>query len=83
MKPRWRTGACLLLCGLLIWFLADAGTVRAAAAAGQAWAVPLLLIGWGVGTRAVYHRRLRRFRRRMYENRYGKWKKYESGDDGK
>ena len=34
MKPRWRTGACLLLCGLLIWFLADAGTVRAAAAAG-------------------------------------------------
>lgn len=36
MKPRWRTGACLLLCGLLIWFLADAGDVRAAAAAGLA-----------------------------------------------
>lgn len=36
MKPRWRTGACLLLCGLLIWFLADAGEVRAAAAAGLA-----------------------------------------------
>ena len=34
MKPRWRTGACLLLCGLLVWFLADAGEVRAAAAAG-------------------------------------------------
>lgn len=33
MKPRWRTGACLLLCGLLIWFLADAGDVREAAAA--------------------------------------------------
>lgn len=36
MKPRWRTGACLLLCGLLIWFLADAGAVRAAAAEGLA-----------------------------------------------
>ena len=36
MKPRWRTGACLLLCGLLVWFLADAGEVRAAAAAGLA-----------------------------------------------
>lgn len=36
MKLRWRTGACLLLCGLLIWFLADAGEVRAAAAAGLA-----------------------------------------------
>ncbi len=34
MKPRWRTGACLLLCGLLVWFLADAGEVRAAAVAG-------------------------------------------------
>ena len=33
MKPRWRTGACLLLCGLLVWLLADAGEVRAAAAA--------------------------------------------------
>lgn len=36
MKRRWRTGACLLLCGLLVWFLADAGEVRAAAAAGLA-----------------------------------------------
>lgn len=36
MKLRWRTGGCLLLCGLLIWFLADAGEVRAAAAAGLA-----------------------------------------------
>lgn len=36
MKPRWRTGACLLLCGLLVWFLADAGAVRGAAAAGLA-----------------------------------------------
>ena len=36
MKPRWRAGACLLLCGLLIWFLADAGAVRAAAAEGLA-----------------------------------------------
>ena len=36
MKLRWRSGACLLLCGLLIWFLADAGEVRAAAAAGLA-----------------------------------------------
>ena len=69
----WMRGAALLIL-LGCW---------AAAAAGQAWAVPLLLIGWGVGMRAVYHRRLRRFRRRMYENRYGKWKKYESGDDGK
>ena len=34
MKPRWRTDACLVLCGLLIWFLADAERVRAAAAAG-------------------------------------------------
>lgn len=31
-----RTAACLLLCGLLIWFLADAGEVRAAAADGLA-----------------------------------------------
>ena len=36
MKPRWRSGACLLLCGLLVWLLADAGTVRAAAAEGLA-----------------------------------------------
>ena len=36
MKPRWRTGACLPLCGLLIWFLADAGEIRGAAAAGLA-----------------------------------------------
>ena len=36
MKPRWRTGACLLLCALLVWFLADAEQVRAAAAAGLA-----------------------------------------------
>ncbi len=34
MKSRWP--ACLLLCGLLIWFLADAGEVRAAAAEGLA-----------------------------------------------
>ena len=69
----WMLGAALLIL-LACW---------AAAAAGQAWAVPLLLIGWGVGTRAVYHRRLRRDRRRMSENRYGKGKTYESGDDGK
>jgi len=31
MKPRRRTDACLILCGLLIWFLADAARVRAAA----------------------------------------------------
>ncbi|MCI9332370.1 MAG: sporulation protein [Oscillibacter sp.] len=36
MKLRWRAGACLLLCGLLAWFLADAGEVRAATAAGLA-----------------------------------------------
>ena len=36
MKRRWRTNACLALCGLLIWFLADAERVRAAAAAGLA-----------------------------------------------
>lgn len=36
MKPQWRTGACLLLCGLLVWFLADAERVRSAAAAGLA-----------------------------------------------
>ncbi len=32
MKTRRRADACLVLCGLLIWFLADAGRVRAAAA---------------------------------------------------
>ncbi len=36
MKPRRRTGTCLALCGLLIWFLADAGEVRTAASAGLA-----------------------------------------------
>lgn len=36
MKRRWRTDACLVLCGLLIWFLADAVRVRAAAAEGLA-----------------------------------------------
>lgn len=36
MKRRWRTGACLLLCGLLVWLLADAGEIRASAAAGLA-----------------------------------------------
>ena len=69
----WMLGAALLVL-LCCW---------AAAAAGQPWAVPLLLIGWGVGTRAVYHRQLRRFHHRMDENEYGKWKKYDSGDDGK
>ena len=34
MKLRWRTDACLVLCGLLVWFLADAARVRDAAAAG-------------------------------------------------
>lgn len=28
MKKRWRTDACLVLCGILIWFLADAARVR-------------------------------------------------------
>lgn len=28
MKARWRMAACLLLCGVLVWFLADAGQVR-------------------------------------------------------
>lgn len=36
MKLRWRTDACLVLCGLMIWFLADAERVRASAAAGLA-----------------------------------------------
>ena len=36
MKARRRTGACLVLCGLLLWFLADAARVREAAAAGLA-----------------------------------------------
>lgn len=31
MKNRWRTDACLAACGVLIWFLADAARVRAAA----------------------------------------------------
>ena len=31
MRIRWRALGCLLLCGVLIWFLADAGTVRGAA----------------------------------------------------
>lgn len=46
MKLRWRTRvcfyACLFLCGLLIWFLADAARVRAAASEG------LLLCGRSV-----------------------------------
>jgi len=42
MKPRWRTDACLILCGLLIWFLADAARVRQAAMEG------LLLCGQSV-----------------------------------
>ena len=42
MKLRPREAACLLLCGLLIWFLADAAQVRSAAAAG------LLLCGRSV-----------------------------------
>ena len=42
MKLRPRGAACLLLCGLLIWFLADAAQVRSAAAAG------LLLCGRSV-----------------------------------
>ncbi len=37
MKKRWRTDACLVLCGVLIWFLADAGRIRAAA--GEALAL--------------------------------------------
>ena len=36
MKLRRRTDACLVLCGLLVWFLADAARVRDAAAAGLA-----------------------------------------------
>lgn len=28
MKTQWRMIACLLLCGVLVWFLADAGQVR-------------------------------------------------------
>ncbi len=36
MNKRWRADACLVLCGLLVWFLADAARVRAAAAAGLA-----------------------------------------------
>lgn len=42
MKTRWRTDACLVLCGLMIWFLADAARVRQAAAEG------LLLCGRAV-----------------------------------
>lgn len=42
MKRRWRTDACLVLCGLLVWFLTDAERVRAAAAEG------LLLCGRSV-----------------------------------
>lgn len=32
MKKHWRTDACLVLCGILIWFLADAARIRIAAA---------------------------------------------------
>ena len=32
MKNRWRADACRVLCGVLIWFLADAARIRAAAA---------------------------------------------------
>lgn len=31
MKKHWRADACLVLCGVLIWFLADAARIRAAA----------------------------------------------------
>ncbi len=31
MKKRWRTDACLVLCGVLVWFLADAERIRTAA----------------------------------------------------
>lgn len=31
MKKRWQTDVCLILCGLLIWFLTDASAIRAAA----------------------------------------------------
>lgn len=32
MKKHWRTDACLVLCGVLVWFLADAARIRLAAA---------------------------------------------------
>lgn len=32
MKKRWRADICLILCGILVWFLTDAARVRAAAA---------------------------------------------------
>lgn len=32
MKKHWRTDICLILCGILVWFLADAARVRTAAA---------------------------------------------------
>ena len=31
MKLRWRAMNCLLLCGVLVWFLSDAGTIRQSA----------------------------------------------------
>ena len=34
MKQHGKTAACLALCGLMLWFLADAAQVREAAAAG-------------------------------------------------
>ena len=57
MKRRWRTDLCLVLCGLLIWFLADAARVREAAAAGLALcgrsAVPALFPFMAVSTMLV------------------------------
>lgn len=68
MKRRWRTDACLALCGLLIWFLADAERVRAAAAAGLAlcgrsvipalfpfMAASTMLVSMGFGAWAAPH----------------------------
>lgn len=61
-KKRWRADACLVLCGVLVWFLADAARVRAAAAEALAlcggavipalfpfMAVSALLVAMGFG----------------------------------
>ena len=44
MKKSWRLPACLLLCGLLVWFLADAMQVRPAYVAVFIAAAMLLLV---------------------------------------
>ena len=50
MRLRWRGLACLCLCGVLVWFLADADRIRSAAA--QALELEITERGGGIETSA-------------------------------